>query len=844
MPWKIWVDTGGTFTDCIAINPVGELKRLKVLSSSLLRVKILDIHHKSVTVELPTHFSKNFLNGFTVRMGSETRRVQSYNPLSKEMVLNKPFKKKYTGSNTIEIFTKEEVPVFAARLLTETGLYENFPSIEMKLGSTRGTNALLERKGAKTVFLVTKGFKDLLLIGNQQRHDLFALAIKKESPLYDSVLEVDERIESDGSVLVPLHASDIQRIIIHLKKKKVESIAVAFLNSYKNSTHERLLGNALHKEGFQYVSLSYQLSSQIKILPRAETAVVNAYLDPIIHTYISNIQSGLVLSAIKVMSSAGGLLPASDFRPKDSLLSGPAGGVIGALTKAKQSGIDKIITFDMGGTSTDVSRCNGRPDYRFECTVGNLKVFSPSLAIETIAAGGGSICDYDGLRFTVGPQSAGATPGPACYGANGPLTITDVNLLLGRLDVENFSIPIKVGQAEDALLRLNFNFRKGKSTTEDVLESFIDIANEKMADAIRKISIQQGHDPKDYALLCFGGAGGQHACSLASLLDVHHIIIPYDAGLLSAYGIGHAKLESVKEKLILKNLADIFLQIDGDCQSLYEAAKQDLNETNKVDSIISLPRFLIFLRLKGQETALGIEFKNKNEIAESFIRQYKNTYGHWLDNRDIEVESIRVMVTLEEVIPPAIPVTKKAYKPKPEKFKKIYVSGTWKNCPVFKWENLLIGAKIDGPALIISNNSTVFVEEGWRFSLDENQNAHLKQLRIARLKTLKPGEAQLELFTNRFSAIAEEMGTLLQRTSFSVNVKERLDFSCAVLDANGNLVVNAPHIPVHLGSMGVCVRAVMKEIEMNRRGCYYNKPPGIRRFSPSGYYINKACFLR
>jgi len=814
--WKIWVDTGGTFTDCIAVSPLGELKRLKVLSSSLLRVKTTNNFQNKLTVELPINFSKNFLNGFSVKMGGETRTIHHYNPLLKEIRLNRPFHRK-TVIDSIEISSDEEVPVFAARLLTETGLIENFPPIEMKLGSTRGTNALLERKGARTAFLVTKGFKDLILIGNQQRQNLFALSIIKENPLYTAVLEVDERVEADGSVLLPLLTSEIDRIVDTLKKKKVDSVAVTFLNSYKDPIHEKLLGRALQRAGFQYISLSHQLSSQIKILPRAETTIVNAYLDPIIHQYISNIQSVIVSSSIKVMSSAGGLLHSSDFRPKDSLLSGPAGGVIGALTKAKQSGIDQIITFDMGGTSTDVSRCNGRPDYRFDCTVGSLKIFSPSLAIETIAAGGGSICKYDGYRFMVGPHSAGASPGPACYGTDGPLTITDINLLLGRLDAENFSIPIKLEKSEKALQELIRSIKKKKGREiqkEEVLESFIDIANEKMAEAIRKISIQKGHEPKDYTLFCFGGAGGQHACSLAALLGVHHIVVPYDAGLLSAYGIGHASLECVREKLVLKNLSEVLHQLDLDYLSLYNEAKQELLINDQNSYTISLTSRLIFLRLKGQETSLEVEFMNKDEIEKSFIEQYKRVYGHWLDNRAIEVESIRVIVTSQGEVMKPIANKGKSYTPQAEKIKEIYFSGSWKKCPVIKWENLSPGAHVAGPALIVSNNSTVFVEDGWSFQLDENQNANIKQVRVQEWKNIKSDEAQLELFTNRFTAIAEEMGILLQRTSFSVNVKERLDFSCALLDASGTLVVNAPHIPVHLGSMGVCVRAVMKTIEL------------------------------
>jgi len=816
LKWKIWVDTGGTFTDCIAINPRQKLIRMKVLSSGVLRTHGTVGHEGRLTVTLPFSCSDNFLNGFSIRMGRVIRTIVRFEGTTNEIALDKPFSSRF-GETPLEIYTGEEVPVFAARLLTQTPLREDFPPIEMKLGSTRGTNALLERKGARTTFLTTRGFRDLIQIGSQQRPELFALNIGRKIPLYNHVLEVDERIESDGRVLVALNRAETDRICRELKKAGTESVAIAFINSYRNPSHEHIMAEAIRQAGLKFVSQSHALSSQIKILPRAETTIVNSYLEPIIDHYISSIQSGLSSADIKIMSSAGGLLPSSDFYPKDSLLSGPAGGVIGALAKAKVSGVDHILTFDMGGTSTDVSRCDGIPDYRFDCTVGDLKIFSPSLAIETIAAGGGSICSYDGYRLTVGPHSAGATPGPACYGAGGPVTVTDVNLLLGRLDAENFSIPIDAAHAKRALTKLIvkiYRKKKSRARREELLESFIAIANEKMAEAIRKISIRQGHDPRDYALLCFGGAGGQHACALAALLGVNHILVPYDAGLLSAYGIGMATREIVEEKLILKNLAAVFHELDGQFEALFEAAKSDLKKEN-ISGVIRLKSARVFLRLRGQETSIDIEYKNKATLVKQFIARYKKVYGHWFGDLDIEVESIRVIATVAER-KEANSTRKKGqpYSPVPDKFKEICLSGTWKKCPLFKWEKLSAGADIMGPALVISNNSTVLIEKGWSFQLDRHQNAVIRQVRVQRDTTQKSKEARLELFTNRFTAIAEEMGTLLQRASFSVNVKERLDFSCALLDANGNLVVNAPHIPVHLGSMGLCVRSVVRQMNM------------------------------
>lgn len=815
--WKISIDTGGTFTDCIAFPPDGHLKRLKVLSSGVLRLGIDKFTGPySFSIHLPFGLRSTFLEGFTIRIHDVNYTITNIDTNTGEIVTDKKILRKGT---TAELTTGEEVPVFACRLLTGTSLNQPFPEIELRLGSTRGTNALLERKGSRTALIITKGFKDLLLIGDQQRPALFALNIRKQAPLYHSVIEVDERIESDGSILRSLTETEIQRVIEFLMHGKIKSVAIAFVNSYCNPQHEVMLKSALNKAGFGFVSSSQSLSPHIKILPRAETSVVNAYLDPIIHTYIERIKIGIGSERFDLMASSGGLLGASAFLPKDSLLSGPAGGVMGALRKAIQSGAEKIITFDMGGTSTDVSLCNKRPEYRSECAVGNLKILSPSIAIETIAAGGGSICSFDGFRLTVGPESAGAFPGPAAYGMGGPLTITDVNLLLGRLDEENFSIPINVSRAEARLKDLLKKTGK-KGTQRDqqsVLEAFVRIANEKMAEAIRKVSIQQGYDPREYALLCFGGAGGQHACALASMIGVSKIIVPYDAGLLSAYGIAHAAHEKVMDMPVLKFLSEEAENLERMFQKLFHDGAKTVQESGTASgNLIATARF-IFLRLKGQETSLEIDYKENINIRDEFISRYKKVYGHWVEGREIEIESIRLIIAAKSDERKTQTGCQIKYKPKPLKFKNIYTGNKWENCPVYRWEQLDPGAFVAGPALLVSDNSTFFVEATWSADLDENENMVLVKKKFAdkRRKGMRYlEEAELELFTNRFTAIARNMGALLQRTAFSVNIKERLDFSCALLDARGNLIVNAPHIPVHLGSLGVCVRELVRKFKM------------------------------
>jgi 5-oxoprolinase (ATP-hydrolysing) len=818
--WKIWIDTGGTFTDCIAIDPFGKFKRLKVLSSSVLRGQIVkQLTPISFQVQIHWPIAKDIFNGFELNViGKEKikRKINFINIVNSIVFVDKPIYEKING-HTIEITSREEVPVLAARLLTETPLNRNFPQLEMRLGSTRGTNALLERKGARTAFITTKGFKDLLLIGTQQRNDLFALNVQKEKPFYDIAIEVEERIESDGSILRTLSEKEFSKIIDKLKKKKIDSVAIAFLNSYKNPAHELLLEAALLKSGFSFVSASHRLSNQIKIVPRAETTVVNAYLSPIIKSYLYNIQKGLVSGDLKVMNSAGGLSAATNFYPKDSLLSGPAGGVVGAATVAKLSSIDKLITFDMGGTSTDVSLYDQRYDYRYESKVGQAKILSPSLAIETIAAGGGSICDYDGYRLTVGPHSAGASPGPACYGSGGPLTITDVNLLLGRLDPDFFALPIHPAKAEEALQILLIKILKStkkKPKAEIILESLAQIANEKMAEAIKKVSVQNGNNPADYTLLSFGGAGGQHACALAEMLGMKKILIPYDAGLLSAYGIGHAQVERFEEKLILQPLGKIENSLSRIAEQLFEEGSKKLQNEGYAASEIKKEKQLLFLRFKGQESTLELEYDPKVNVQNPFRKKYESIFGHWIDNREIEVESLKVMLSISQASPPKAASYKKTYKPVAAKTSIYHSQAIQSKIKIFCWEKLEAGAMISGPSMIVSQNSTTVVDDSWNFLLDENNNSILTINKESKKKNAYADEALLELFSNRFTAVAQEMGAMLQRTSFSVNVKERLDFSCAVLDADGYLVVNAPHIPVHLGSMGVCVREVKKVIEM------------------------------
>ncbi|MBX2895345.1 MAG: hydantoinase B/oxoprolinase family protein [Cyclobacteriaceae bacterium] len=847
-PWKIWIDTGGTFTDCIALSPAGQLRRLKILSSSVIKAEVKSVlPDNCLFVHANFHTSVDIFTNFSLRI-PETElsfTIKRANPAKGLIYLQSKIPKQLKAGTRIEITSNEEVPVLAARLLTETALNKKFPLIEMKLGSTRGTNALLERKGAPTALIITKGFKDLLLIGTQQRPDLFALHIVKEEPLYKTVFEITERLDASGNTITPLALNELPALIKKIKASGCKSVAVALLHSYKNPAHEKQIKHALLAAGLNYVTASHELSGQIKILPRAETAVANAYLAPIIHSYVNRIQLSLASANLKVMTSAGGLVNANQFFPKDSLLSGPAGGVVGAAISGKRSGFDKLIAFDMGGTSTDVSLYNKGYSWRYESKVGSIRILSPSLEIETIAAGGGSICDFDGYKLTVGPRSAGASPGPACYGAGGPLTITDVNLLLGRIASDFFALPLNRDHAERALKKVLDKIHKHSRKpiqAEQVLESFLQIANEKMAEAIRKVSVQHGHNPVDYTLLSFGGAGGQHAIALAQLLGSKKILIPYDAGLLSAYGIGQADVTHFEEQLVLKPLSAAIKKWKQLFTRLQKAGVNKLMRDGYARNEITVQKQIAFLRFKGQESCIEVDASDSSKLISQFKTKYKAIYGHWAQ-REIEVESARLVTRIKKHELKTGGTRIRRYKPQSQLTKKMW-AGKWVSASVYQWENLLPGATLEGPALIVSQNSTTTVLDGWQFELDQHNHALVTQSRKQkRRQQTFSQEAALELFSNRFTAIAQEMGALLQRTSFSVNVKERWDFSCAIMDANGYLIVNAPHIPVHLGSMGVCVREVMKTISIREGDVIITNHPAYGGSHLPDITLIKAVFV-
>ena len=809
--WKIWVDTGGTFTDCLAESPNGKIIRQKVLSSSCLRGTLTAINSPvEINFQLPQITPAQFTLGQSIRiLGEESEYIKIIDqPTPNTLHLEKPLNSKTEIGESIEILFDLEAPILAARLATSSPPNKPLPPLTMHLATTKGTNALLEEKGADVTLFITRGFKDLLIIGDQKRPNLFDLKINKPKQLTKNVIEINERMNSRGEPICDVNLPNIDP-----PSHENQSAAIVFLNSYRNPIHEQKLLNHLLKSGWHHVSISTDLAQVIKVLPRAETTVVDAYLAPIMNRYLNAVNQHIKREKLHIMTSAGGLVSRNDYRSKDSLLSGPAGGVVGAAFFGEQAGYNKIIGFDMGGTSTDVCRFDGEFNYQFEHQIGQFQVVTPVLNIETVAAGGGSICRFNGEELCVGPESAGANPGPACYGAGGPFTITDANLLLGRLDPKGLGIPINFNAAIKELKKIKNTMPKSPSTQE-LLSGFLEIANERMADAVRKISIREGYDPGDYTLVAFGGAGGQHACAIADKLEISTILCPSDAGLLSARGLREAVIERFSEQQILKPLEELKNQLPEIISNLEQKALLRLQAEGFKNNEISIRRRLISLRHYGQDSSEQIEYKSNTDLEASFRKRYENLFGYWPKNKVVEVVSARVIAS---TFPSKIQL---------EQFNKHNPEES--NNHSIERNKLNNGSQIKGPTLIQDRYSTINIDQQWHGIVGSMGTIKLgKSHNAQHIETINHNPlVQQELFTNRFQSIVEEMGELLKRTAISTNIKERLDFSCALLDLNGKLASNAPHIPVHLGALGLCVRSVIAKKEIGLGDVIITNHPG------------------
>ena len=834
IPWKFWIDTGGTFTDCLAEDPTGRSHRAKVLSNSTIRAQFQNQPSADkIRILLDRDYPKGFFVGFTCTLSntdsthSATYRVINWNPDDGELQLDRDWQHSVEAGSLLLLQFFGEAPELAARILTGVRGDQPLPRSQLRLATTRGTNALLERKGGRTVMIINRGLKDLLHIHTQQRPDLFALDIQRPDPLHDRVIEV----EFENAVLKNQKPflEDCKKCLID----GIECAAVVLMHAWKDPAQELHLKQLLQTVGFKYISLSGECVPFIKILNRAETTLANATLSPVLEQYLDSITKAFGEEGMVVMTSAGGLLPRRGYQPRDSLVSGPAGGVVGASRIGESTGFSRIIGFDMGGTSTDVSRYDHALEYQHISKVGDVQIVAPSLRIETVAAGGGSICLYDGNRLRVGPESAGAFPGPACYGTGGPLTVTDVNLLLGRVDPGRFSIPIDVEKSRQALRHLREQLvTAGQSVGADdaLLTGLLAIANENMAEAIHKVSTAQGYDPAEYALVAFGGAGGQHACAIADGLGIQTVLYPGNAGLLSAYGLQKAAVERIVDRQCLLDYRDFLSQKDDILQAMSEEAFNLL--PTYLRSGAELRRMLISMRLKGQESTIEVDYpigSGPFDLGREFQHQFEEIYGYRGAPERVEVSAVRVIVGL--------PSNQEEIETFPESKNRSvshtsissFVDNKWISIPVFGREDIQLGELVSGPALIQDAFSTFFVETGWEAVRGSADTIRVSKPSPGNRTTseIRSEAVKLELFTNRFQTLVENMGVRLQRTALSPNVKERLDFSCALLDREGKLVVNAPHIPVHLGALGTCVRAVTQVHNWNPGDIIVTNHPGF-----------------
>ncbi|MDF1862883.1 MAG: hydantoinase B/oxoprolinase family protein [Verrucomicrobiales bacterium] len=812
--FKIRVDTGGTFTDCWGkADGETEPRLVKVLSSGRLRVSVSQwISPREANLEIPTNWKigPSFFTGYKLQSGDDSALVLSFESESQTITLSRDV----SPSPSIDLFTREEAPVLGARLLTGTSLDRPFPPLEFRLATTRGTNALLERKGARVAFFTTQGFADLPVIRDQRRSDLFALSHQRPEPLFERIIEIDERIDADGGVLTSIQFDEaFEAAARETLEAGITVAAIALLHSYRNPEHEQQLAHRLLDLGFEHVSVSSDLAPLIKLLPRAETAVANAYLHPVMQAFLDHIRDRVgEQGQLLTMTSAGGLESIESYCPKDSLLSGPAGGVAGAAAVAGDLGFERILTFDMGGTSTDVARYDRGFLYQFEQIVGDARLLSPALKIETVASGGGSICQWKNGGLHVGPESAGADPGPACYGRGGPLTITDVNLLLGRIDPENFGIPLSPDNLEAAKsAAIALQAEAGLSVDQldpEFLSGLLEIAIEQMADAIRTISVRDGADPSEYALLAFGGAGPLHACEIAARLGIETILIPAEAGLLSAYGLDRAQVERFAERQVNlaagdETLSSLFQETDLEA----EAALQESGFSG------SVRRRIVEARLEGQDATLSLDIESSRDIPSAFASLYRSVFGYEPPgDRKIEVVSYRAVAATSDdrtgMEPAELPTISDLTGLNER-------SNPVEPLPFLDRAAIAPGVSVSGPAIIQDPFSTLYLKSGWTALVAANGALVAKRNSGSSMAiSERPEQIERELFRHRFDNLVEEMGTMLQRSAISTNVKERADFSCALLDGTGELITSAPHIPVHLGALGMCVRMVREVISM------------------------------
>ncbi|NJK99465.1 MAG: 5-oxoprolinase [Spirulinaceae cyanobacterium SM2_1_0] len=767
--WQFWIDRGGTFTDIVARRPDGQIVVHKLLS------------------ENPERYRDAAIQGMRELLGLDP-----------------------------------DAPLTAA------------PIAAVKMGTTVATNALLERRGDRLVLAITQGFRDALRIGHQNRPDIFARQIQLPAVLYECVIEVEARCDVQGGELVPLNREQVQHDLQTAYDDGIRSCAIALLHAYRYPQHEQQVAAIARAIGFTQISVSHQVSPLIGLIGRGDTTVVNAYLSPILRRYVEQVSSqlgGLAADPaepkLMFMQSNGGLVAAKQFQGKDSILSGPAGGIVGAVKTAALAGLEKIISFDMGGTSTDVAHYAGEYERDWQSAIAGIRLQASMLAIHTVAAGGGSLVQFDGARYRVGPASAGANPGPAAYGRGGPLTITDCNVRLGKLQPDFFPAvfgpgadqPLDVASVREKFGRLTGEIGDGRAP-EQVAAGFVAIAVEKMANAIKKISLQRGYDVSTYTLCSFGGAGGQHACLIAEALGIQQVFLHPYAGVLSAYGIGLADIRVLRQQSVEVQLTAAALpDLQAGLQALVVSARVELAQQGGRGDVAIAQQ--VHLKYAGTDAAIAVRFDNLATMCTEFSQQHQQRYGFSWPGRDLIAATLSVELVCPTQSAAELPLSRsRSSPPQPVAHVPIFTAANWHSAPVYQRADLQPGDELTGPAMIVEATGTNIVEPSWRAAVNEWGHLLLqRQLLSAAARTQQsartttnattPDPVRLEIFNHLFRAIAEQMGTTLQNTSYSVNIKERLDFSCAIFDRNGQLVANAPHIPVHLGSMSESVASLI-----------------------------------
>jgi 5-oxoprolinase (ATP-hydrolysing) len=767
--WEFWIDRGGTFTDIVARTPDGRLVARKLLSDH------------------PEAYRDAAVAGIR---------------------------------QLLELEPGQQIPKNAIG--------------SVRLGTTVATNALLERKGEPTVLVITRGFADALRIAYQNRPRIFDRRILLPEVLYDRVIEADERVTADGEILTPLDEGNLAEELRKARHDGYRAAAVICMHGYRYPRHEQQIGDLARAAGFTQVCESHRTSPLMKLVSRGDTTVADAYLSPILQRYVAEVASELQNVKLLFMQSNGGLTDAAGFRGKDSILSGPAGGIVGMARTASEAGFTKVIGFDMGGTSTDVSHFAGEFEREYETQVAGVRMRAPMLAIHTVAAGGGSVLHFDGSRYRVGPDSAGADPGPACYRKQGPLTVTDANVLLGRIQPDHF--PKVFGPHGDQPLDAEITRQKFEELSrqitetagddrgpEEVAAGFTEIAVANMASAIKKISVQRGYDVTEYILNVFGGAGGQHACAVADALGMTRVLIHPLAGVLSAYGIGLADIIAMREQAVETPLTEESLKnVTATIKPLEDDARAEVEAEGVPPDRIAVTR-RAHLRYQGTDTAVIVPVATLAEMTARFEAEYSRRFSFLMRDKPMLVEAVSVEAVsagvggsqeasrTTESLPRSVEKS-----PEPAARVRLFTGGAWTEVNMTERGRLMPGHAITGPAIITEELATTVVEPGWRALVTERGDLLLERVTPRADQTDAGTEADpvlLEIFNNLFMSVAEQMGVRLQSTAHSVNIKERLDFSCAVFDADGGLIANAPHMPVHLGSMGESIKMV---IERNR----------------------------